>query len=99
MPGRRRKPTQESHDRGPIRPGVTTAKDPEKLITCPSCDIILTRDRLKENKEGKPCCPKCGQDLDPLIRVLKKPGPKIIMPWHSCSSASGTPAGSRSSSR
>jgi ArsR family transcriptional regulator len=55
-----------------FRPGVTTVADPGKLITCPSCDIVLTRDRLKENKQGKPCCPKCGKDLSSLISVPEK---------------------------
>ena len=56
-----------------FRPGVTTVADPSKLITCPSCDIVLTRDRLKENKQGKPCCPKCGKDLSSLISMPEKP--------------------------
>jgi ArsR family transcriptional regulator, lead/cadmium/zinc/bismuth-responsive transcriptional repressor len=59
-----------------FRPGVTTVEDPGKLIACPSCDIVLTRDRLKENKQGKPCCPKCGEDLSSLISVPEKSGTK-----------------------
>jgi ArsR family transcriptional regulator, lead/cadmium/zinc/bismuth-responsive transcriptional repressor len=53
-------------------PGVTTVEEPGKLITCPSCDIILTRDRPGKDKHGKPCCPKCGKDLSALISVPEK---------------------------
>jgi ArsR family transcriptional regulator len=56
--------------------GVTTVADPDKLITCPDCGIVITHDRLKENKRGKPCCPKCGKDLSSLVSVPEKSGTK-----------------------
>ena len=82
------------------RPGVTTVEDPEKLITCPSCDIVLTRDRLAGKQARETLLPEMRpRSRIPDPRAGRSPGPKITMSPRSCSSASVTPAGSRSSSR
>jgi DNA-binding transcriptional ArsR family regulator/formylmethanofuran dehydrogenase subunit E len=54
------------------RRGVTTVGDATLLFECTSCGMVLTPDKLKEDKEGKIHCPKCDAVLPIKIRLAEK---------------------------
>jgi ArsR family transcriptional regulator, lead/cadmium/zinc/bismuth-responsive transcriptional repressor len=55
----------------PRRP-VTTVSDTAVLFECTSCGMILTPDRLKEDKDGRVICPKCSSVLPIRVHVADK---------------------------
>ncbi len=53
------------------RRGVTTVSDATVLFECATCGIILTPDKLKEDKEGRIRCPKCDAALPLRARAAE----------------------------